>query len=107
MKKVVTLTLALSAACLWIPTANTAQAAATNGEELFAQRCSACHPNGGNIINPQKSLHKANREANKVNTVEAIIDKMRNPGPGMSKFDTNFLPDRDAKTIAEYILNTF
>lgn len=106
MKKVVTLALALSAACLWIPTANTAQAAA-NGEELFAQRCSACHANGGNIINPQKSLHKATREANKVNTVEAIIGKMRNPGPAMSKFDANILPDSDAKAIAEYILKTF
>lgn len=106
MKKIVTLALVLSATCLWLTPTNTVQAAA-NGEELFKQRCSACHANGGNIINPQKALFKANREANKVNTVEAIIDKMRNPGPGMSKFDTNFLPDSDAKVIAEYILKTF
>jgi cytochrome c6 len=106
MKTIVTLALALSATCLWLTSTNTVQAAA-NGEELFKQHCSACHANGGNIINPQKSLHKATREANKVNTVEAIIGKMRNPGPGMSKFDTNFLPDSDAKAIAEYILKTF
>jgi cytochrome c6 len=106
MKKIVTLALALVAACLWLTSTNTVQAAA-NGEELFKQRCSACHANGGNIINPQKTLSKANREANKVNTVEAIIGKMRTPGPGMSRFDTNFLPDSDAKAIAEYILKTF
>ena len=106
MKKIVTLALALSANWLWLAPTNTVQAAA-NGEELFNQRCSACHANGGNIINPQKTLFKANREANRVTTAEAIIDKMRNPGPGMSKFDTNFLPDTDAKVIAEYILKTF
>ena len=106
MKKVIALALALSVTCLWLTSTNTVQAAA-NGEDLFKQRCSACHANGGNIINPQKSLHKATREANKVNTVEAIIGKMRNPGPAMSKFDANILPDSDAKAIAEYILKTF
>ncbi|MCX5869215.1 MAG: c-type cytochrome [Deltaproteobacteria bacterium] len=103
MKKLVTLTLTLSAICLWISTANTAQASAT-GEELFKQHCSVCHPNGGNIIKPHETLYKGERE---VNTVEAIVDKMRNPGPGMSKFDSNVLPDSDAKAIAEHILKTF
>ena len=106
MKKIITLALALSAAGLWLPTMNTAQAA-PNGKELFTQHCSACHPNGGNIIEPEDSLHKAARETNKVNSVEAIVGKMRNPGPGMSKFDSKFLPDSDAKAIAEYIMKTF
>ena len=103
MKKLVTHALTLSAICLWISTANTARAAA-NGEELFKQRCSVCHPNGGNVINPQETLHKGERE---VNTVEEIVGKMRHPGPGMSTFDSKFLPDPDAKAIAEYILKTF
>lgn len=103
MKKLVTLTLALSAICLWMPMANSARAAA-NGEELFKQHCNVCHPNGGNIIKPHETLHKGERE---VNTVEEIVGKMRNPGQGMSKFDSNILPDSDAKAIAEYILKTF
>jgi cytochrome c6 len=106
MKKLFPLALTLSAACLWLPTANTAQAAA-NGKELFTQHCSACHPNGGNIIEPDDSLNKAARETNKVNSVEAIVGKMRNPGPGMSKFDSKTLSDSDAKAIAEYIMKTF
>ena len=105
MKKGIALTLVLSAVCLWMPAANRAEAA--TGEDLFKQHCSVCHPNGGNIINPQKSLHRADREANKANTVEVIVAKMRNPGQGMSKFDSNFLPDSDAKAIAGYILKTF
>lgn len=103
MKKIVTLTLALSAICLWMSTPNAARAEA-NGQELFMQHCNACHPNGGNIIKPQKTLHKGERT---VNTVEEVVGKMRNPGPGMSTFDSNFLPDSDAKAIAEYILKTF
>ncbi|MHB1349789.1 MAG: c-type cytochrome [Desulfobulbaceae bacterium] len=103
MKKLVTLTLTLSAICLWISTANTSRAAA-NGEELFKQHCNVCHPNGGNIIKPHKTLRKGERE---VNTVEEIVGKMRHPGQGMSTFDSNFLPDSDAKAIAEYILKTF
>ena len=105
MKKIIILALTLSTACLWLSTTNTAQAA--SGKDLFNQHCSACHPNGGNIIEPHDTLLKSARVANKVNSVEAIVGKMRNPGPGMSKFDANFLPDADAKAIAEYILKTF
>jgi cytochrome c6 len=105
MKKCVVPALVLAAIGVWIAMATTAQAA--TGKELFRLNCSACHANGGNIINAQKALRKADREANKVNTVEAIVGKMRNPGPGMSKFDSNFMPDSDAKAIAEYILKSF
>lgn len=107
MKKIIVVTFALATTALWaFSPAGNAHAAA-NGAQLFQQRCSACHPGGGNIINPKATLHKANREANKVNTVEAIVGKMRNPGPGMSKFDSKVLPDSDAKAIAEYVLKTF
>jgi cytochrome c6 len=32
---------------------------------------------------------------------------MRNPGPGMNRFDAKTISDKDAKEIAEYILKTF
>jgi len=32
---------------------------------------------------------------------------MRNPGPGMTKFDEKTIPEETAKAIAEYILETF
>jgi len=38
---------------------------------------------------------------------EDIITIMRNPGPGMSRFDNDKIPDNFAKKLAEYILNTF
>ena len=77
------------------------------GETLFKQYCAICHPDGGNIVNPAKTLHKKDRDANNVKTVNDIIQRMRNPGPGMSTFDQKTLSDADAKEIADYVLKTF
>jgi cytochrome c6 len=76
-------------------------------EAEFKEHCAVCHPGGGNIINPKKTLHKSDREANNVKTAADIISKMRNPGPGMTKFDKKTIPDDEAKKIAEYVLKTF
>lgn len=77
------------------------------GEHLFKLHCAICHPEGRNIINPQKPLKKERREAFGVKTTEDIINLMRNPGPGMSKFDETTISNKEAKKIAEYVLNTF
>ncbi len=78
-----------------------------SGGALFKQHCAICHPDGGNIINPQKTLHKKDRDANNIKTAADIIKTMRNPGPGMTKFDEKTIPDKDAGEIAEFILKSF
>jgi cytochrome c6 len=77
------------------------------GEELFKQHCSMCHPEGGNIINAKKTLHGKDLMANNIRNAEDIVKVMRNPGPGMNKFDAKTLPDKEAKEIAEYVLKAF
>lgn len=77
------------------------------GEAGFKEHCAVCHPDGGNIINPKKTLHKSDREANGIKTAADIVSKMRNPGPGMTKFDTKTVPDSEAGKIAGYVLKTF
>ena len=77
------------------------------GEELFKENCAICHPDGGNIINPAKSLRKADLEANKIMTKSDIVEKMRHPGKGMSTWSAATIPDSDAQEIADYILKTF
>ena len=84
-----------------------AEKMASNGEKLFQQNCASCHPSGGNIINPAFTLHKKDRDAHGVKTANDIVGKMRNPGPGMTRFDTKTISDKDAKQIAEYVLKTF
>ncbi len=77
------------------------------GKALFEQHCAVCHPNGGNIINPDKPLDKASLAENGIKNPADIIEKMRNPGPGMTPFHTGIIPDEAAKDLAEYILKTY
>lgn len=77
------------------------------GEALFKEHCTSCHPDGGNIINPKKTLKKADLQANKLTSADDIVRVMRNPGPGMLKFDAKTIPDKDAKELAEYILKKY
>lgn len=79
----------------------------SEGAKLFQQYCVSCHPDGGNILNPAFTLHKKDRDAHGVRTAKDIVGKMRNPGPGMTRYDAKTIPDKEAKEIAEYILKTF
>lgn len=77
------------------------------GEALFIEHCALCHPDGGNIVNPKKTLHKKDLASNKIKSKDDIVKLMRKPGPGMTTFDAKTISDKDAKEIAEYILKTF
>lgn len=78
-----------------------------DGKAEFESRCSGCHPNGGNVTNPAKTLMKMDREANGVKSVRDIVKKIRKPGPGMKQYDKQELSDAKAKAIGEYIIKTF
>jgi cytochrome c6 len=80
---------------------------ATPGEEAFQKNCVICHKDGGNIINPAKTLHKKDLEASGITKPSDVIAKLRNPGPGMTKFDAKTIPDKTARVIADYVLKTF
>lgn len=78
-----------------------------SGAQLFSLHCASCHPNGGNTINPLKTLRKDNLRANNIRTPADIVEKMRNPGTGMPRFTPAVIPDREALRIAEHILTGF
>lgn len=78
-----------------------------DGGKGFKKHCAGCHPNGGDIINPKKPLDKKSLAADNIKSAKDIIDKMRNPGPGMTKFDEKTISDKEANAIAMYILKTF
>jgi len=77
------------------------------GEEAFLRHCHVCHVKGGNVITPAKTLFRKDLEKNGIQDQAAIVAKIRNPGPGMTKFDETTIPDGTARAIAEYVLNTF
>ncbi len=86
-------------------TAPTEQSARGGG--LFALYCAGCHPDGGNLLYPQKTLHRIDLAANGITTPAGIVAKMRSPGRGMRQFDKSAISDNDALAIARYILITF
>lgn len=81
-------------------------AIAATGETLFKQHCAACHPDGGNIINPKRTLNKKDLDQNGIKNWKGVVKSMRSPGPGMTAFDAKTVSDKDAKAIAEYVLKT-
>ena len=84
-----------------------AHAGKIKGETEFKEHCAACHADGGNLINPGKTLSHKDREKSGLKTSGDLVKIMRNPGPGMSTFDKKTLPDKEAKMIADYIIKTF
>lgn len=78
-----------------------------DGKKEFAEHCAVCHPNGGNIVNRQKTLDRKAMQANGIRSPRAIIATMRTPGPGMTAFDEKTISNKEARAIADYILKTF
>ena len=77
------------------------------GEAKFKEHCALCHPDGSNIINAKKTLHKRDLTVNNIKTEGDILRIVRKPGPGMTTFDAKVLSDKDTEEIAKYILKTF
>jgi cytochrome c6 len=109
MKKAMITTISLLAVCLLATTgfSDTKKGAKIDGAKEFKEHCAVCHPDGGNIVNPKKTLKKASLAANGIKDWKAVVKNMRNPGPGMTKFDAKSISDKEARAIAEYILKTY
>ena len=86
---------------------NSVEAAEKTGEQLFTEHCVVCHAEGGNIINPKKTLLKKDLFANNIKTADDIIKTIRKPGPGMTAFDVKTISDKEARKIADYIFKKF
>jgi cytochrome c6 len=86
-----------------------AATAFAGGKDNFMASCVMCHPFGGNLKfwKKGKSLHKKDLEANHLSTADDLVKYMRSPGPGMTVFYQQDLPDKDAKDVADYILKTY
>ena len=111
MKKFMVMAVAAISLCAFLAGGSIAaekkQMKKISGEAEFKEHCAICHPDGGNIINPAKTLHKKDLDAGGIKKPADIIAKMRKPGPGMTQFDKKTVPDKEANAIAAYILKTF
>jgi len=83
------------------------EATLAQGKTLFEAYCASCHKDGGNVVNPQKTLFRRDREANGIKSPDDIINVMRNPGSGMPRLGRDTLPDDKASAVAQYVFSTF
>ena len=79
----------------------------TAGKALFEKNCASCHKDGGNVVNPQKTLSRYDRAANGITTADDVIKVMRNPGPGMPTFGPDVLTDDEARAVAEFVVRNY
>jgi cytochrome c6 len=107
MKKMYVLLLSLLAVCCVGTIVFAEKASKDPGEAEFKEHCAVCHPEGGNIINPKKTLRKKDLAANNIKNESDIIKIMRKPGLGMTAFDEKTLSENEAKDIAKYIFKAF
>lgn len=77
------------------------------GAALFATHCAGCHPDGGNTVNPKKTLRPADRQANGIRTAADVAAFIRNPGAGMPAFPPGVIPPGDAQRIGLYVIAAF
>ena len=84
-----------------------AQGSVRDGEALFKQNCSPCHPDGGNASDPARTLRGSVLRSNHITRPEDIVRIMRHPLSRMLRFDVATVSDGDARAIAEYVLKAF
>ena len=80
-----------------------------SGKQLFEKYCADCHRDGGNVVNPKKTLKKKDRDANGISSADKLTGYMMNPGPGMPRLvhEDRELTKVQAESIAAYIIETF
>ncbi|MEE9346110.1 MAG: c-type cytochrome [Methylococcales bacterium] len=73
-------------------------------EVLFQKYCSACHSNGGNIMDPEKTLsqeHLTKNGIDNIGSISALVSTGKTPMPAFGKH----LSDEEIAEVAKYVLN--
>jgi uncharacterized membrane protein len=71
------------------------------GERIFLTNCSACHPQGGNVIKPQLPIHGSPR----LKDLKTFIKWIRHPDPPMPVFSPSKLADQEAGELYQYAVH--
>jgi len=91
------LILALSIACLLMI------AGSAGANEVFDQNCAACHKDGGNIMNPNKTLSKESLEQSGMNSVDAVKQRVSEGKAPMPAFKGT-LTDAQIDEVSAFVI---
>ena len=73
------------------------------GEQLYATNCKACHPNGGNTLDPTLPV----RGSPKIEDFDTFLAWIRDPDPPMPPFPEARLSQSQSKDLYHYVGHTF
>jgi hypothetical protein len=69
------------------------------GADIFNTYCRVCHPNSGNIINPDKPV----KGSQKLRDFDTFLAYIRNPASPMPSFSQETISDKQAEALYKYI----
>jgi cytochrome c6 len=70
------------------------------GEEVFKKNCSSCHPNGGNVIEPEDTI----KGSPKLGDFKTFLSWIRKPVQPMPTFSASQISEEQAKQLYDYIV---
>ncbi|OLP20025.1 cytochrome C6 [Leptolyngbya sp. 'hensonii'] len=76
---------------------------AASGAKVFSANCASCHAGGKNIVNPAKTLKKADLDQYGMNTAAAIVTQVTNGKGAMPSFKGRLTPEQ-MEDVAAYVL---
>ncbi|NJL84499.1 MAG: c-type cytochrome [Chloroflexaceae bacterium] len=79
------------------------KAEAADGAAIFKAACAQCHLGGKNLVNPAKTLQKADLEKYGMYSAEAIITQVTNGKGAMPAFKSRLKPE-EIEAVSSYVL---
>jgi cytochrome c6 len=70
------------------------------GEEAFQEHCSSCHPNGGNVIEPEDTI----KGSPKLKDFKTFLSWIRKPVQPMPTFSASQISEEQARQLYDYII---
>jgi cytochrome c6 len=77
--------------------------AAPDGAVIFENTCAGCHINGGNIVRRGKNLKLKTLQKNKMDSMEAIANIVRN-GKGIMSAYGDRLSAAEIEAVSQFVL---
>jgi|WetSurSiteA1Bulk_404760.scaffolds.fasta_scaffold00233_8 mono/diheme cytochrome c family protein len=71
------------------------------GTKIFRENCVQCHPRGGNLINPAKTL----KGSEKLTDFNTFLSYIRNTKGMMPSFSSGQISDEEAMALYHYIIS--
>lgn len=76
---------------------------AAKGAQVFSSNCASCHMGGKNVVNPAKTLQKADLDKYAMSDLESIKAQVTNGKAAMPSFKGR-LTDAQIEDVAAYVL---